>query len=94
MSLREFEREVRVRSERMKQEEEAAWMRSATETAYMMNMVGGAVAGKTWKSVQPNQLFDIWTGKSEPADAIEERIKEADRVHDEIVKRESWGYIE
>ena len=85
LTMRQLDRAVRVHSETV----ELDFMRSALETAYMMNMVGGAAAGKKWKQVKPNTLLKQWlgSGKSNKEDRME-RIKRAMRLHKERMERE------
>lgn len=88
MSLRELERVVRVKSEMLKAQDESAWMRSATETAYMVNMIGGAVEGRKWTAKQPIDLFNVWLGKNKDFSSAKERIARAKAKHEARKKRE------
>ena len=88
MSLRQFERLVRVKSEMLKEHEEAEWMRTAVSVAYMMNMVGGAAGGKKWKQVQPQKLFNQWLGKNKPKGSFKERWARAMNRHHARLERE------
>ena len=89
MTLRQYERRVRVSLELLKESERREWTRTAVSVAYMMNMVGGAAAGKKWKQVKPNTLLKQWLGsdKGKKEDRME-RIKRAMKLHEERLKRE------
>lgn len=89
MSLREFYRIVRVRSERMKAEHENAWMRTAVQTAYLYNVTGQAWF-KDFKPISAGDLFDRWMGKAKPTETMAEKMARFKRAHQEIVKREGW----
>ena len=89
MNLRQYERRVRVKSELLREQEKSEWTRTAVSVAYMMNMVGGAAAGKKWKQVKPNSLLKQWLGsdKGKKEDRME-RIKRAMRLHEKRLERE------
>ena len=90
MTLRQYARIVRVRSEMQQEAEKAAWTRAAVETAYMMNMVGGAAAGKKWKQVQPKDLLDQWLGDpKQPKRDFWTRWEKAQKLHRARIEREA-----
>ena len=87
--MRQYERRVRISLELLRQQEKSEWTRTAVSVAYMMNMVGGAAAGKKWKQVKPNTLLKQWLGsdKGKKEDRME-RIKRAMKLHEERLRRE------
>lgn len=89
MTLREFFRVVRIRTEERQQREEAAWLRTAVQTAYLYNVTGQAWF-KDFKPVSAADLFDRWMGRGEPEETIEEKMQRFERAHQEILKREAW----
>ena len=89
MTLRQYERRVRVSLELLKESEKREWTRTAVSVAYMMNMVGGAAGGKKWKQVKPNSLLKQWLGSKKEGKADKmARIKRAMKLHEERLKRE------
>lgn len=88
MTLRESMREIKMRRERQRQEQEAAWWRTAAETSALMNMIGAAVAGSKWRAVPPKDLFDQWTGRAESAETTRDRLERAKRMHAALSDRQ------
>ena len=87
MSLRDFERFTRVKSNVLKEEHERQLMITAISTSYMMNMVGGAAAGNKWKQVRPSDLFRTWTQADKTA-PFRDRWEAAMKLHNDRVSRE------
>ncbi len=89
MTLRQYERCTRVKLELLKEEEKREWTRTAVQVAYMMNMVGGAAAGKKWKQVKPNQLIEDWLGDGRSKESRMDRIQRAMKLHEARLEREA-----
>lgn len=71
MSLRQFERSVRVKSEVLKEYEEAEWMRLATLVSHVHSLF--TEKGKMPK--QPMAFFNEWLGKEPVVQSVEDRMK-------------------
>ena len=90
MTLRQYARVTRVRSQMKEEAEKAEWTRTAVSVAYMMNMIGSAHSSKKnpWKTVQPKTLLDSWLGGKTRKEDFKARWDKAMKLHHERLKRE------
>lgn len=60
----------------------------AAQTAELVNMIGGAVAGKKWKTVTAADYFRAWTGRSldkgPNSKEIRAQLLEAQKEHERL----------
>ena len=89
MTLRQLARIIRVKSDMLKEQEKAQWTHTAVQVAYMMNMVGGAAAGRKWRQVSPKSLLDQWLPGAKPNSDFKERWKAALKSHEDRLRREA-----
>jgi hypothetical protein len=92
MSLREFERVVRIRNKQKQDDYELAWWRTAAQTSVLMNMIGGAAAGSKWVPVEAKSLYSQWTGGDHDAESAKERLERASEMHSAKVARLNARY--
>lgn len=95
MSLREFDRYVRGYAKRKEREaklQESMMLKAAAlQTAQLYNIIG-ASAGKTyqnWRDLQPQKLYDTWTGQGASVEDARERIARMMKRHHDRLAREA-----
>ena len=85
MTMRQIVRAAGAYEERRKRDA-GLW---AAQTAELVNMIGGAAAGKKWKQVTAMDYFKAWTGYAEPAASnadIRQQLVDAQREHERKVE--------
>ena len=88
MSLREFSRISRAYYKRLEVQYRERWQHTAMQCSYIANMVGGAVAGKKWKQVQPQDLVKRWLDGATDIEDRRARLKRARERHKARLMRE------
>ena len=91
MTLRQYERYMRITAETKIQAQEEAWWRTAAMTAEFVNIIGAAhsTKKKPWKTVNAKKFFDNWLGKTSNKEDFRERWNKAMKLQEARKQREA-----